>query len=86
VSDLDFMLASVEQRGPSMVPQPDAGEPLPDYAVRCMKIGALLSVESAAAITLANSNRLAREAMSRLSAETTPDVPTVGTTDEGTTA
>lgn len=65
---LDAVLASVELRGQQYIRQPLDGQPLNEYAMQCMKVGAMLAVEPLAAVQLAvlgRASRLAEEALTQ---------------------
>jgi hypothetical protein len=59
VNDAMGMLTEhVRLQGLRYVPSPIDGEPLNDYAVRCMQIGALIAVGAIHTINLASAARL----------------------------
>lgn len=84
-SPVDLVIQSVNVRGPRYIPAPADGEPLADYAMRCMEIGALLAVEPVSTINLANAARVANQAQDTLRSLPASTVETGNnTTTEGT--
>ena len=87
-TDLDLIRESVRMRGSRYLIEPINGEPMTDYMLRCMEVGALLAVEPIATLNVARMARLSRLADDVIRQATTQrEVATVVTSEtEGTPA
>ena len=73
--DIDMVRQNVRLRGRAYVPEPHDGEPLAQYALRCMEVGAMLAVEPVSALTLVSLNRQCYDSERVLSAMLTAPPP-----------